>query len=90
MKVNNIKQVEMKMICEKCGSNNMMVTTEQKSAKTRQRKTGILWGLARMFMILCTCGLWLIIGKRSGTSKTKFKNQTVALCQNCGHKQKIA
>ena len=74
------------MICPKCGSENVTVTLEQTSAKTKTRGMGCLWGIARAFLILCTFGLWLLIGGRKGTSKTKIKSQTVCLCQNCAHK----
>ena len=77
------------MVCPKCGSENVTVTIEQISAKTRNRGTGCLWGIVRAFLILCTCGLWLLVGKRKGTSKTKFKNETVCLCQNCAHKWSV-
>ena len=77
------------MVCPKCGSNNVNVMTEQATAKTRQKKMGCLWSIGRGFLILCTCGLWLLVGRRSGTGKTKFKNNTVAICQNCGHKWNV-
>jgi hypothetical protein len=31
----------------------------------------------------------VLIGKHKGTGKTKFKNQTVALCQNCGYRWEV-
>ncbi len=74
------------MICPKCGSQNVQVTIAQVSARTKNRGTGCLWTIGRLTLIICTCGLWLLVGKRQGTSKTKFKNETVALCQNCAHK----
>ena len=74
------------MTCPKCSSNNVQVTIEQVSAKTKKRGNGCLWGIARAFLILCTGGLWLLIGARVGSEKTKFKSNTVAICQNCGHK----
>lgn len=74
------------MKCSKCGSENINVMVEQTNAKTKTSKMGCLWGTCRLFLIICTCGLWLLVGKRKGTSKTKFKNKTVAVCQNCGHK----
>lgn len=74
------------MKCPKCSSENVTVTTEQLSAKTKGRNVGCLWTVCRWTLILCTCGLWLLIGKRKSTSKTKFKNSTVAICQNCGYK----
>lgn len=74
------------MQCPKCESDNVNVQIEQISGKTSVRKTGCLWSIGRLFLIICTCGLWLLIGKRKGTNKTKFKNKTVAICQNCGNK----
>ncbi len=74
------------MVCPKCKSENVTVTMEQTGGKTRTRNTGCLWTLGRWFLILCTCGLWLLVGRRKSTGNTKFKNKTVALCQNCGHK----
>lgn len=74
------------MICPKCGSENVNVMTEQVGAKTKSNNMGCLWTLGRYCLIFCTCGLWLLVGKRSGRSKTQFENQTVAVCQNCGHK----
>lgn len=77
------------MVCPNCGSENVTVTSEQVSAKTKGRGMGCLWGIGRALLIICTCGLWLIVGKRKGTGKTKFSHQTVAICQNCGHKWKV-
>lgn len=77
------------MVCPKCNSNNVQVTTEQVSAKTKGKGMGCLWGLGRLCLICCTCGLWLLVGKRKGTGKTKYVNRTVALCQNCGHKWNV-
>ena len=77
------------MVCPICNSEKVLVTSEQVSAKGRNRGSGCLWLLARWTLILCTCGLWLLIGRRKGTTKTKFKNQTVGICQSCGHKWNI-
>lgn len=77
------------MKCPKCGSENVNVMVEQATAKTRTRKTGCLWRIGRLFLIICTCGLWLIIGKRKSTSNTQYKNKTVAVCQNCGHRWEV-
>ena len=77
------------MKCNKCGSENVNITTEQLSANTKQNNMGCLWTACRWCLIICTGGLWLLVGKRGGTGKTKFKNQTVALCQSCGYKWKI-
>ena len=77
------------MICPKCGSNNVNVVSEQVNAKTSSKGNGCLWKMGRTLLIICTCGLWLLVGKHKGTSKTKIKNQTVGICQNCGYKFKI-
>lgn len=74
------------MQCPNCGSTNVNVQIEQTSAKTKSRDMGCLWSIGRLCLIICTCGLWLLIGRRSKTGKTKFKNRTVAICQNCGNK----
>lgn len=77
------------MVCPKCNSENVTISVQQISAKTKQRGTGCLWGLGRAMLIICTCGLWLLVGKRKGTGKTKIQNETVAICQNCGYTWKV-
>lgn len=77
------------MKCPKCGSNNVNVTSEQTNAKTNKQGNGCLWSIGRWLLIICTCGLWLLVGKHTGKSKTKFKNVTVAICQDCGNKWKV-
>ena len=72
------------MRCSRCGSTDVSVQAVQSSAKTATKGTGILWGFGRMMLIVCTCGLWLLVGKRKGTSKTKFKTGKLAICQGCG------
>lgn len=74
------------MICPKCGGDNVQITNEQTSAKTRERRTGCLWTIGRWMLIVCTCGLWLLVGRRKGTEKTKFENRTVCICQNCANR----
>lgn len=76
------------MKCPKCGSENVNVMVEQESSQTKTKGKGCLWGIGRLFLIICTCGLWLLVGKRKSKSKTTIKNETVAICQNCGHKWK--
>lgn len=73
------------MKCKHCGSENVTISIQQVGAKTRTRRTGCLWSIGRCFLIFMTGGLWLLIGKRKGTSNTKFKNVKVAICQDCGH-----
>ena len=77
------------MICPKCGSENVTVTMVQTAGKTKMKGTGCLQKLGRAFLILITCGLWLIFGQRAGTGKTKFENEKQALCQACGYSWKI-
>lgn len=77
------------MMCPKCKSENVNVSTEQVAGKTKTNNTGCLWSMGRLCMIICTFGLWLVIGKKKETGKTKFRSQTVAICQDCGHKWKI-
>lgn len=74
------------MNCPKCKSENVNVTLEQTSAKTKIRRMGCLWAMGRWMLIMCTFGVWLLIGKRKETGDIKFKNKTIALCQNCGYK----
>lgn len=77
------------MVCKKCGSNNMNVVSEQVGSKTKKKKMGFIYGMVRAMLILCTCGLWLVMGKKSGTEKTSFNHKTVAICQSCGNKQNV-
>ena len=74
------------MVCPKCSSQNVHVMVEQVSAKTKKRGNGCLWGICRAILVCCTFGLWLLIGARVGSEKTKFKSNTVAICQNCANK----
>ena len=81
------------MKCPRCGSEHVNVSIEQVSSKTKIRimgcLCGLLWGLCRLTLIIFSCGLWLLEGERKGTSKTKFKNKKVAICQECGHSWNI-
>ena len=51
----------------------------------KHQKRGCLFGIGRLILIICTCGLWLLFGRKKYRSKTSFSNQKVAICQNCGH-----
>lgn len=77
------------MNCPKCGSDNVSVQVIQTAAKTSQKGNGCLWSFGRLTLIICTCGLWLLVGRHKGTGKTKVKNQTVCVCQNCGNRWNI-
>ncbi len=71
--------------CSKCGSKNISFQIVQTGAVTSTKNKGCLYSFGRLFLIVCTCGLWLIFGKKKSTSKTRFTNRKVAVCQNCGH-----
>ncbi len=77
------------MVCPVCGKDNVTVTSEQSTSKTGVNGAGCLWDLLYWTLVLCTCGLWLIFGKHKGSGKTKYKYNTVCICQNCGHKWTI-
>ena len=77
------------MACPKCGSTNTSIQFVQTGGKTRKRGRGIMWEIGRAFLIICTCGLWLLVGKSKGKSKTKFKNEKICVCQSCGYSWKI-
>ena len=73
------------MKCPKCGSENVNVQVASTQATTATR--GCLWSAGRVMLIIFTCGLWLLVGKSKG--KTKIKNTSLAVCQNCGNKWKV-
>lgn len=68
------------MKCPKCGSENVTVTNETE-VKTKRR--GCLKWCLWLLLAVCTFGLILIIPILTN-SKTKSKNRTVCICQNCG------
>ena len=71
--------------CPKCGSSNISFQMVQTGAVTSTKERGCLFSLFRLILIICTCGLWLLFGRKKTKSKTKFTNQKMAICQNCGH-----
>ena len=73
------------MLCPKCKSENVEIQIVNDKSVTRTKKTGCLWGIGRLILIICTCGLWLIIGKRKEKSKTTFTTKKIAVCKSCGH-----
>ena len=77
------------MNCPKCGSENVNVQVIQTGAKTYKKGNGCLWSICRFMLIICTCGLWLLVGHHKGTGKTKITNQTVCVCQSCGYRWNI-
>jgi DNA-directed RNA polymerase subunit M/transcription elongation factor TFIIS len=73
------------MICPKCGSEKVNIQMVQTGAKSSTKGKGCLFTLGRWLLIICTLGLWLLLGKKKAKTKTKFENQKVAICQNCGN-----
>ena len=73
------------MNCPKCGSNNVNVQMVNEGAKTKHNGRGCLWECGRLLLILCTAGLWLLVGRSKGKSKTKIINKKMAICQACGN-----
>lgn len=72
------------MKCNKCGSENVIASSEQISSKT---KGSLIRLILNLVLILFTGGIWLIImiaGRRK--AKTKYKYKTVCVCQNCGNR----
>lgn len=73
------------MKCQKCGSENVKVDMVQTKGKTNN--AGPIYWCCRWCLIFCTMGLWLLVPSRKGN--TKFKNKTMAICQNCGNTWKV-
>ena len=73
------------MNCPRCGAANVSVQMVTDSMRTRGR--GCLWTLGRLLLIVCTFGLWLIIGR--SLAKSKMKNHKEAICQSCGYSWKV-
>ncbi len=73
------------LVCPFCGSNNVNVQMIQGDMKTSTKGNGCLWGLGRLLLICCTCGLWLLVGRHKATSKTSVSTRKIHVCQNCGN-----
>ena len=77
------------IVCSSCGSNNVTITSEQTKSKGKVKGNGVIYKFVRLMLIICTGGLWLLVSKRKGRVNTKFKNETVGICQNCAHRWTI-
>lgn len=77
------------LVCPKCGSHNVNVQIAQTKGRQSNHDAGCLAQCGRMLLIICTCGLWLLVPKFTGSGKMKYKNETMAVCQNCGHQWKV-
>ena len=77
------------MNCPKCKSENVTVELVQTGGKTKKSGNGLgghLNNMARATMAIGTLGMSNLVWKKSkGGEKTKFKNETICICQNCGH-----
>ncbi len=71
--------------CPKCGSTNVSFQIIQTGAVTSTKKKGCLYSIGRLILIVCTCGLWLLFGRKKEKSRTTYTNEKAAICQNCGH-----
>ncbi len=77
------------MNCPKCGGDNVSISLEQVSSKTK--KSGVGFGghmnnMARGVTAVCTLGMSNLVWKKSkGTEKSKIQSQKVCLCQSCGY-----
>jgi hypothetical protein len=63
------------MKCKKCGGD---VTIQM--VNTKMKDVTIFRKLIRFFLILMTCGLWLLVPRKKGTMRSK----KMCVCQNCG------
>lgn len=77
------------MTCPKCGSENVTIEMVQTGGRTAKHSTGFggkLNNTARAITAISTLGMSNLVWKKSkGTEKTKFKNEKVCLCQDCGN-----
>lgn len=77
------------MNCPKCGSSNVSMQIIQTAGKTKKHGNGLgghLNNAARGLTAISTLGMSNLVWKKSkGGEKTKFSNETVCICQNCGN-----
>ena len=71
--------------CASCGSCNVQISIVQTGAKTNTRNASLSSRIGRLLLIYLTAGIWLLVTKRKTQSKTKYTNQKMAVCQNCGY-----
>lgn len=81
------------MECPKCKSTNVSVQLVQTGGKTKKHGNGVgghINNTARFWVAVCTFGISNIFWKKSkGSEKSKVKNETMCICQNCGNTWKI-
>lgn len=81
------------MQCPQCGSQNISVTMIQTNGKSKHKGNGLgghLNNAARGVTAAFTFGVSNLVWEKSkGTEKMQFKNQKVAVCQDCGNSWNI-
>lgn len=81
------------MQCPKCKSDNVNISFEEVSSKTKKHGNGLgghINNTARGLTAMCTLGMSNLLWKKSkGNEKTKNKMEKFCLCQNCGYSWKI-
>ena len=81
------------MTCPNCGSENVTVSMQQVSSKTKKHGNGlggIVNNTARGLTAMCTLGASNLVWKKSkGGEKTTVTNVKVCLCQNCAHSWEV-
>lgn len=77
------------MKCPKCKSDNVTIQIVSEGETTKKHGNGLgghLNNMARATMAVGTLGMSNLIWKKSkGNEKTKVKNVTMCICQNCGY-----
>jgi len=75
--------------CPKCRGTNIMFQVIEEGSKTKKSGVGLFgntYNAARGLASAATLGIaGKILPKAEGKEKTKNKNNTYAVCQNCGH-----
>lgn len=81
------------MKCPKCKGQNVTVEMVQTGGETAKHGNGLgghINNAARATTAFFTLGMSNLVWKKSeGNEKTKFKNEKVCICQDCGHSWKI-
>ena len=92
------------MACPRCGSHNTSIQFVQTGATTKSKFNTRYKGRGCLYWIYFICFGWmielikwccffwvplLVKSVSKGNSKTKFSNQKMAVCNNCGHSWKV-
>ena len=81
------------MNCPKCKSQNTRIDFVQSAGKSKHKGNGIggnMNNTARTFTAIGTVGMSNLVWKKSkGGSATKFKNDRMGICQDCGNGWKV-